>query len=243
MFKLWTQFNRIISSKLSIGLLVLFILSCSSDDDPGASTESPRLISSDEIGSKTTSQLIPFLNLAGIDIDAENWQYDVELFKINYKTDLNGEEIEVSALVIVPDTEEELGIFSFHRGTITANSEAPSELSTSNLTLTLYGGLSSLGLVAVFPDMIGFGTSLGITHPYYVKDLTASTVRDAIIATTEFMQEQEVSLSGDLFLAGYSQGGYITMAAQRSIEQTPINGLELVEYFNIKHFKTLPTHL
>ncbi len=229
--KLLAIFSRAMSSKLSIGLLLLFIVSCSSDDDPGANTESPRFVSSQVIGSKTTAQLIPFLQLAGIDIDAENWRYDVELFKINYKTNLEGEEIDASALVIIPDTEEDLGIISFHRGTITANHEAPSELSTTNILITLYGGLSSLGLAAVFPDMIGFGTSLGMTHPYYIKEITASTVRDAIIATTEFLQDREVSVSGDLFLAGYSQGGYITMAAQQSIEQTPINGLELIASF------------
>lgn len=225
MFKLFTL------SRLSIGFLALFILSCSSDDDPVINTENPRFVSSTTIGSKTTSALIPFLQIAGLEIDAENWRYDVELHKINYKTNVEGQEITASALVIIPDTDEELSIFSFHRGTITANSEAPSELATTDVVLTLYSGLSSLGLVAVFPDMIGFGTSLGTTHPYYVKDINASTVRDAIMATTEFMKEQDVSPSGDLFLAGYSQGGYITMAAQRSIEQTPINGLELVASF------------
>ncbi len=229
MFKLSRLLNP--NSRLSIGFLALFILSCSSDDDPVVNTENPRFVSSTPIGSKTTSALIPFLQIAGLEIDAENWRYNVELHKIDYKTMVEGVGVTASALVIIPDKDKELGIFSFHRGTITENSEAPSEQATTEVELTLYAGLSSLGIVAVFPDMIGFGTSLGMTHPYYVKDINASTVRDAIIATTEFMQEQDVSANGDLFLAGYSQGGYITMATQRSIEQTPINGLKLVASF------------
>ena len=203
---------------------------CSNDDDPGVE-EDLLFVSSEEIGPRTTDQLIPILQLAGVDIDEENWKYDVERFKINYKTNLQGREVEASALVIVPDTDEKLGMISFHRGTITANREAPTELSSSNLTTILYSGLSSLGLVAVFPDMIGFGTSVETTHPYYVREINANTARDAIIAAKQFVSEQGVNLSGDLYLAGYSQGGYLTMAAQQAIEQTPIRNLRLKASF------------
>lgn len=212
----------------SVIVLVTGILAgCSSDEEPETST----FISNEFIDTNPVSNFRVLLQLAGIGVETENWKYDVDLHKINYTTTVDGADIRVSALVMIPQTEEALSLISFHRGTITASDEAPSELRLSDGITSLYSGLASLGMVAVFPDMIGFGSSLEMVHPYYIRDINAQTVRDAIVAAAEFAENQGVNLDGDLYLAGYSQGGYITMAAQRSIEADDINGFDLVATF------------
>ena len=212
-------------SRYCLGTIaLLFVLvGCSSDEDPEVST----FVSSDFLESNSRAEFRLLLQLTGVDIGSENWKYDVDLHRIRYNTELDGATITTSALVILPQTEEEVSLISFHRGTITASDEAPSELDINDGIATLYSGLSSLGLVAVFPDMIGFGSSLEMVHPYYLRDINANTVRDAIVAAADFAEQQGVDLDSDLYLAGYSQGGYITMAAQRSIEQDAIRGFNL----------------
>jgi pimeloyl-ACP methyl ester carboxylesterase len=120
---------------------------------------------------------------------------------------------------------------SFQHGTITSYSEAPTELPSNSIEFELYAGLASLGFIAVAPDLIGFGSSTAVLHPYFVEDATASAVIDMLKATKEFAAEQSIDFDSKLFLAGYSQGGYATMAAHKAIEQNGLTGFNLVASF------------
>ena len=88
--------------------------------------------------------------------------------------------------------------------------------------------MASTGFIMVVPDFIGFGSSKKIMHPYYVEETSALAVIDGLRAVRELMNQEEISSDAELYLSGYSEGGYVAMATHKYIED---NGLE---YFNLK---------
>ena len=158
-------------------------------------------------------------------------KYDVTIYSITYKTTYKDQNIIASGLVALPKTTLSVPMVSFQHGTIAAHSEAPSLSPLTSTELLIYGGLASPGFIAVIPDFIGFGSSANLLHPYYVEEATASAVTDMIKAAKELAIEQNINFNGNLFLAGYSQGGYATMAAHKSIEQNGLPGITLIASF------------
>ncbi|MFZ6000069.1 MAG: alpha/beta hydrolase family protein [Bacteroidota bacterium] len=213
-------------SKLIITVALVYF-SCSDDK---VELEK-RLESSDNILDRSSSELKTFLGAGGIQLDLSQLKYDVDIYKITYKTKYKEQDITASALVTLPKTTEPVGMLSFQHGTIAANSQAPTSLALSSTELILYSAMASPGFISVVPDFIGFGSSKNVMHPYYVESLTASAIIDALKAARELAANNKVSFNGKLFLAGYSQGGYATMATHKEIETNGLNGFELVASF------------
>ncbi|MEA3492533.1 MAG: lipase family protein, partial [Campylobacterota bacterium] len=79
--------------------------------------------------------------------------------------------------------------------------------------------LTSLaGFVTLQPDYIGFGDSLAEYHPFVMKKSLASVTIDFIYAAKKFASDNGINLNGQLFLTGYSEGGYAALATLQSIE-------------------------
>jgi len=218
---------------LRILVLALAVLSCSdNDNDPTPTPEPEYLIDATSIGSWPSAQLKFFAQLSGQDIDVSMFQYDVEIYRITYRTEYKDNEIEASGLIVLPkSTTDELPMISFQHGTIVKQSEAPSEQEVEGEQIISYSGLASTGFITIVPDMIGFGESKDLFHPYYIEEPTADAVTDMLQAAREFSEEQGVTFDGRLFLAGYSQGGYATLAAHKSLESEPIEGFSLAASF------------
>jgi hypothetical protein len=67
------------------------------------------------------------------------------------------------------------------------------------------------------PDYLGLGASPGL-HPYvHARSLATATV-DILRAARRFAGSEGIPLNGQVFLLGYSEGGYATAAAHRLIE-------------------------
>jgi pimeloyl-ACP methyl ester carboxylesterase len=172
--------------------------------------------------SRTTLQLLA----AGLGQSelAQLLQYDVETYTIVYNTVYKGEPVEASGLIMVPkEMVEAAPLVSLQHGTIFRKDEAPS----------VRGGFqgveffASAGYVTLMPDYLGYGSSSHIFHPYYDSEHSAATVIDLIKAAKEFLAKEEVAFNEELFLAGYSEGGYVTLAAAKEIETDPIHGLSV----------------
>ena len=223
--------------RLSTLLMALCLLgatwSCKDDEDgPEKTVERPlTLNSSTYVFSRDPSELKLFIDASGVDLPVEKMVYKVDFYKVEYTTTYKGNEIIASGVVMLPDTREEISTVSFQHGTIAANREAPTQLPLSDYQLILYQALASSGFVTVAPDYIGFGASAGIMHPYYVEDLSASVVIDNIYAALNLADEKDLNTSERLYLAGYSQGGFVTMAIHKAIEAHGIEGLELKASF------------
>jgi pimeloyl-ACP methyl ester carboxylesterase len=216
--------------KLYTGFLFLsiFLFSCNKEDDPKPERV---LVSAEYVLTRSASEQRLFLARGDLDLDLSVLKYDVDMYKITYKTKYNDEEITASALVSLPLKAPAVPIVSFQHGTIAAYTDAPTALELFDPEIILYSALAAPGIISVAPDLLGFGASKNVLHPYYVEELTASAVRDAVRAARDLASDKGIDFNGDLFLAGYSQGGYATMATHKSLEAEPLDGIDLVASF------------
>jgi pimeloyl-ACP methyl ester carboxylesterase len=128
-------------------------------------------------------------------------------------------------------------IISYQHGTQVYRECAPSRfnanplaiLSSPDLTGALQnyvecivGGLmASAGYIVVMPDYQGFGDS-SAGHPY-VHRFLGDSVRDIVVWAKRFFKNRTVSANQKLYLTGYSEGGYATMAGARSLQQPAVS--------------------
>lgn len=80
--------------------------------------------------------------------------------------------------------------------------------------------MASLGYAVLAVDYVGYGSTKGTAHPYLLADPMAAVVVDALTAARFWLQGQGRKLNGQLFLTGYSEGGHVTLAAQRALQQS-----------------------
>lgn len=214
-------------------VLGLWLTSCDSDNvSTPKPEETPRtLVSYERDFERAAGDLRGFIKLSELDVDVEKMQIPVIRYDMEYKTLYKGDSITASAVVLVPNTEEAVGTISFHHGTIASDMEAPTNLSSGNSQIILTSALASTGFLVVVPDYIGFGASLDIMHPYYLEELTATAVVNAIYAAKELATAEGFKVAEDLYLAGYSQGGYVTMATHKYYEEHDVPFFELKASF------------
>ena len=69
-------------------------------------------------------------------------------------------------------------------------------------------------------------------HPYHLKDVTASAVIDMLRAIRQFFDQTNLGqYNSQLFLAGYSEGGYATMATVKEIEENLYDEFDITMSF------------
>ena len=164
--------------------------------------------------------------------------FGYEAVKIIYNTtNEDGKAIQASGLLVIPKPTEDFLLASAaagkpysvsmicdNHGTIFLDSEAPSNVERSNglpdypqaVAMTGYAGFA-----AIFPDYIGFGASKGVAvHPYMLKKASAQASLDMIKASIAFMEQNGVMLNYQLYVSGYSQGGYVAMALGEKVEES-----------------------
>jgi predicted esterase len=87
--------------------------------------------------------------------------------------------------------------------------------------------ISSAGFVISLPDYLGFGSSDNIFHPYLHKESTVQSVIDMLRAVKELAEIRSVQLKDELYITGYSQGGWATLQVQKAIETNYSNEFRL----------------
>ena len=152
-------------------------------------------------------------------------KHDISLYTITYNTVYKGQNIKASGLVAFPDTETGMPILNFNHGTTSLHADAPTE---DLIQYSFFANAASAGYIFVIPDYLGFGVSDNIVHPYYRSDITGQTVVDMIRATKELAAIEGYNFNGDVFLSGYSEGGFATMSAHHNMENNNYSGLNLV---------------
>ena len=142
-------------------------------------------------------------------------RYGVTAYKILYETiGIDGNPTTASGALVMPDPPlGQLDVVSYQHGTILKDDNAPSQ--GGYFIGVLYAGD---GYMAVLPDLLGLGESPGV-HPYHHTASTATAVVDMLRASYDFAATEDIALSGQLFLTGYSQGGHTVMAAHRAIQE------------------------
>ena len=168
------------------------------------------LLSSKLLASYSKEQLNA--NFQRLGLQARN---GVKIFSVAYQTQIASDlskPTQASGLVIIPDSiASSFPWISLQHGTIAGKSEAPS--------LNPGEGLfeASQGFITTVMDYIGYGSSAELFHPYLISKAYVPAGVDMLRATRRLAAEQALEL-GPLFLKGYSEGGYATMALQKALE-------------------------
>ena len=144
---------------------------------------------------------------------------DVVVYKLNYHTvDVEGTDILASGVIMFAKDISELPLVSFQHGSLYRQNDAPSAYNQERL-LTNYGiAMATTGYAVIMPDYLGYGSSSIYPHPDEHGITLASASFDMLLASKEFFESNGVSLSDKLFITGYSEGGYATMALHKHIE-------------------------
>jgi predicted esterase len=213
---------------LIIGLLFsVIIISCDKSDNPvePVSKEQGALISTSYLGTFGASlikQLVSSYDPTGF--GSVMFTYDVDVFKIVYNTvDTKGQITIASGALFLPTGKNNLSIASIQHGTQTKRTSVAS-VNPLNGAEGLIG--ASLGYFVVMPDYLGLGESV-MVHPYHHQKTSAATVIDMIRAGRAYASSKSITLNGQVFLLGYSEGGYVTMAAQKEIEKNYSSEIKL----------------
>ena len=230
--RLRKKLNTIIFFNL-FSLTGLFLTSCDNEEALiGLQEEDQilvRLISANKMSKPSKTNISSLISSSGLDFPLSQMKYDVQIWEITYETLYKGSNIVASGMAYIPLGDgEEFSYLTFARGTIAANNEAPSELSMVDIQTFLFAAMASTGLITVVPDLIGFGSSKEIMHPYYVEETSALAVIDGLRAVRELLKQEEINSDEELYLSGYSGGGYVTMATHKYIEDYDL------EYFDLK---------
>lgn len=153
-------------------------------------------------------------------------RYGVTSYRLEYlTTDADGVEVRASGLVSVPQKPAgaKSPVLSYQHGTIFLDAEAPSNHAVVSEVAVV---LASLGYIVVAPDAVGFGASKGVPHPYLLAEPSAASTIDFLTAARFWRSQASVADNGQLFLTGYSEGGYVTMAAHRALQASDSTHLQ-----------------
>jgi alpha-beta hydrolase superfamily lysophospholipase len=172
--------------------------------------------------SATLLKTVPLADLAAV-LDSvptlgHRARYAVTTYRLTYVTvDGDGREVTASALAAVPvkPAGQRSPVMSWQHGTLFEDFRVPSNNAPLSEPAVL---MASMGYITVAADYVGYGSSKGVPHPYLMSAPTAAAVVDLLTAARQWRQAQGVLDNGQLFMSGYSEGGYATMAALRAME-------------------------
>jgi predicted esterase len=202
------------------------------DPIPGPGTEpapvETNYVSAAPIKNFTSGDLKARASQFGFKRTAEDFKYDVDYIKLVYKTTYKGKVVNASGLLGIPkNTPSAPSIISAQHGTIFVDDAAPTNMAENAEAFSGHVLLASAGFITAVPDYIGYGDTKDLQHPYYDQEYAATAVIDMLKATKAYLAKEKIATSNRLFLTGYSEGGYITMAAQKEIEGNAAHGLTL----------------
>lgn len=214
--------------------IALFIASCTKNDinTEKVPSKNEYLISVKELKTYTENDIRQYTSSSFFTIIDQISQFrkfksyiksGIKVYKITYKTKFDGKIINASGLVCLPDKSGKYPIFSYQNGTNTLHNKAPSQDYT-NTVFKVLQMIGSTGFIVAIPDYLGFGEAKNMFHPYLHKKSTVQSVTDMWRAVKEMVENNnDIDFNNDLYISGYSQGGWATMALHESISTHKTN--------------------
>jgi pimeloyl-ACP methyl ester carboxylesterase len=157
---------------------------------------------------------------AGIPVSLPPARNAVRLYRVTYSSvvpERRNEPIAASGLVAIPDTQDtSFPVVSYQHGTVYGKKEVPSFPDQSSETQLMIALFAGQGYVVMGADYFGMGIS---TEPegYMVKASHQQATFDMLSAGNAVLDQMKIGHTR-LFLAGWSQGGFVTMALLEKLE-------------------------
>lgn len=177
------------------------------------------------------------LRLSGV--EGISAAYAVDCYRMEYSAPgRNGKALRLSGLLALPRGVKARRLVSFQHGTTTTRSAVPSEPDGTGIATAI--AFAGNGYALVVPDYPGLGESQG-RHPYYVAD----AIGPAVVAMIEAAKRVKGVPDAPVFLAGFSEGGWASLAALRNMEASgvPVLGsAQVAGAYDLRHV-SLPAAL
>ena len=175
----------------------------------------------------------------GADTDGKSVIYSYEWTTIRYSTvDVDGKEVECSELLVWPynalfNPTPKNVVVGCHV-TITSNGDCPTNFSHLGHTndvnmLACFANPISQQALVIIPDYQGYGATVGQSHPYCNREVTAHQVVDGAMAGIVFYEKNKKKLDKNWksVAVGYSQGGAVAAGVLRYVQQHGVSELRM----------------
>ncbi|GJQ31813.1 MAG: hypothetical protein HBSAPP04_06520 [Ignavibacteriaceae bacterium] len=154
----------------------------------------------------------------------EKPKYPVKLYRVRYKSvipEFGNQPITATGLVAVPETgTKTMPVLSYQHGTVFSKYEVPSHPDSTSEVKLMLATFGAQGYIVVGADYFGLGES-DLPNSYLVKEASEQACLDMLIAAGDVLVDLGIE-RGDLFLHGWSQGGWTTMSFLRKLEELNI---------------------
>lgn len=135
-----------------------------------------------------------------------------DCYRMTYTAlDAAGRPVRLTGLLALPRGVAARRLASFQHGTATSRDAVPSKPDGTGLAAAIL--FAGNGYAVVAPDYPGMGGSPG-RHPYYVAD----EIGPAVVGMVDAARKVPGVPQGPVFLSGFSEGGWASMAALRLLE-------------------------
>lgn len=171
----------------------------------------------DRLNAVLTTQIPDFAKITVAYTPARN---AVKLYRVTYPSvipERGNRPTVTTGLLAVPDLPgTSFPMVSYQHGTVYGKQEVPSFIAQSPETALMVAQFAGQGYIVVGADYFGLGLS---TEPegYMVKASQQQATADLLAASRSVLEAMKLS-SPKLFLAGWSQGGFVTMALLEKLE-------------------------
>jgi hypothetical protein len=150
----------------------------------------------------------------------------ITVYHMQYQTaDPGGNLTPASGALMVPSGTNCQGgrpVLLYAHGTTTNRNYNVANLSAddSGEALVVAVEFAAQGYIVIAPNYVGYDTSTLGYHPYLNADQQSKDMIDALTAGRAALPNLSLASSdgGKLFVSGYSQGGYVAMAAHRAMQ-------------------------
>lgn len=148
----------------------------------------------------------------------------VNLYRVFYRSvvpERGNKPISASGLVAIPEgASGPMPLVSYQHGTVYGKQEVPSFPAQSPETQLMIAQFAAQGYVLIGADYFGMGLS-NEPEGYMVKASHQQATFDMLTAARSVLADRQVETAG-LYLAGWSQGGFVTMAFLEKLENAGI---------------------
>ena len=152
----------------------------------------------------------------------------VKLYRVRYPSvvpEFGNRPTVASGLVAIPQTGNDaeprtMPVVSYQHGTVFDKDAVPSRPERSSETRIMIARFAAQGYVVIGADYFGRGDS-DLPDSYLVKGSTQQATFDMLGAASDVLKDLDVT-AGPLFISGWSQGGWATMAFLQKLENAGV---------------------
>jgi pimeloyl-ACP methyl ester carboxylesterase len=162
---------------------------------------------------------------AGIPVTYSAARNAVKLYRVTYSSvvpERGNEPIMATGLIAIPDVADAtFPMVSYQHGTVFGKEEVPSFPEQSPETQLMIAQFAGQGYLVIGADYFGMGSSKE-PEGYMVKASHQQATYDMLMASGAVLDHMKLA-SDKLFISGWSQGGFVTMAFLEKLESAGVN--------------------